>query len=177
MTAPDRKKGENVKYSNYRKLGKYQAELKWCASRLQEKDNSSFVAEFSEKACLRLQEIVRQQALDSAWNTYHNINRKAADYNPHEKEILEEIAHMKSSEDGWKVADDMLSVCNSLKVPWYAKGRAASLFGFLILLFDLVIGAVYFYSFGRWFVWFWIGMAIFIMISVLNSHYLALFKA
>lgn len=177
MTAPDRKKGENVKYSEYRKLGKYQSELKWCASRLQEKDNSSFVTEFSEKARLRLKEIAQQQTLDSAWNTYHNINRKAADYNPHEKEILEEIAHMQSSENGWKVADDMFSVCNSLKVPWYAKGRAASRFGFLILLFAIVIETVYFYSFERWFVWLWIGMAIFIMISVLNSHYLALFKA
>lgn len=166
-----------IKYSEYRKLGKYQAELKWCASRLQGKDNSSFVTEFSEKARVRLQKIAQQQALDSAWNTYHNINRKAADYNPHEEEILEEMAHMQSSENGWKVANDMFSVCNSLEVPWYAKGKIISPLVFLIWLFALAIGVIYFYSSSvRWFVYIWPCACIYTMISILNSHYFELFK-
>lgn len=146
-----------MKYFEYKKLGKYQAKLKWCVSRLQEKDNSSYVTEFSEKARVRLQKIAQQQALDSAWNTYHNIDSKTVNYNPHEKEILEAMAHMQSSENGWKTADDMLSVCNSLEVPWYARGflrnREDYVTWLFLIIFIMFIVTAWFVIFGMYPKW------------------------
>lgn len=165
-----------IKYFKYRKLGIYQADLKRCATLLQQKDNLLFVSEYSQKARERLTNDSQQQALESAWNTYHKINSKAVAYNPHEKEILEEMAHMQSSENGWKTADDMLNVCNRLEVPWYAKGSMAPRSCLLIFLLTVIMVIDLDPGIKWWFAPIWFIMCMCIMISMLRSSYSSLFR-
>ena len=110
------------KYFHYRELGRYKAQLKFFAAPLQRKENSFAINSSVNAAQKTLLFYKTKQHLNDAWNQYHNANINTISYKPHEEEFIEAMAKMRSAQDGWKVADDMLDFRKEIEIPWYARG-------------------------------------------------------
>jgi len=126
------------KYFHYRELGKYKAQLKFVSMILRRKENFVAIDKLADSAKKTLLINQADQKIDDAWNQYHNVNIDTVFYKPHEKEFLEAMATMHSAEDGWKLADEMLSVCEEIEIPWYARGFLRNRENYVTWLFLMI---------------------------------------
>lgn len=145
------------KYSYYRELGKYKAQLKYFSMILRRKKNFVAIDKLADSAKKALLINQANQKLDAAWNQYHDVNIDSVSYKPHEKEFLEAMATMQSAEDGWKLADEMLGYRKELEIPWYARGFMQNrenyvTWLFLMISIMLIVTAflVIFWMYPRW---------------------------